>query len=129
MSSSEDENAHEDEDVLCKYGVPLTPYEAGINSDSKRGFQWILIFVLILDEIPSKKPIQIEDQTVKRFHGAFTGGFSAGFWNTVGSENGEQTGLNVSNRVHLTVILFRIHADRVQELQTREGIHQDLPAV
>lgn len=44
--------------------------------------------------MPSKKPINIEDQIVtdsngkRRFHGAFTGGFSAGFWNTVGSLEG-----------------------------------------
>lgn len=46
------------------------------------------------DEVPAKKPVAIEDQIVKdengkrRFHGAFTGGFSAGFWNTVGSLEG-----------------------------------------
>lgn len=46
------------------------------------------------DEIPSKKPITIADQIAvdsngrRRFHGAFTGGFSAGFWNTVGSKEG-----------------------------------------
>lgn len=44
------------------------------------------------DEIVSSK-VEI-DQTVRdergrrRFHGAFTGGFSAGFWNTVGSAEG-----------------------------------------
>lgn len=44
--------------------------------------------------MPAKKPVAIEDQIVKdengkrRFHGAFTGGFSAGFWNTVGSLEG-----------------------------------------
>lgn len=44
--------------------------------------------------MPAKKPLSIEDQIVKdengkrRFHGAFTGGFSAGFWNTVGSLEG-----------------------------------------
>lgn len=49
---------------------------------------------LFLDEIMSKKPIQVEDMIVKdengrrRFHGAFTGGFSAGYWNTVGSKEG-----------------------------------------
>lgn len=48
-----------------------------------------------LDEIPSKKPITVEDQIAtdehgrRRFHGAFTGGFSAGFWNTVGSLEGK----------------------------------------
>lgn len=54
----------------------------------------LLTIAIISDEIPSKKPIQIEDQIVKdengrrRFHGAFTGGFSAGYWNTVGSKEG-----------------------------------------
>ncbi|CAO1351978.1 unnamed protein product [Diamesa hyperborea] len=74
MSESDSDIEQEDEDILCRYGSALTPYEA--------------------DEIPSKKPLQIEDQIVKdengkrRFHGAFTGGFSAGFWNTVGSLEG-----------------------------------------
>ena len=46
------------------------------------------------DDLPSKKPIRIEDQIVtdengkRRFHGAFTGGFSAGYWNSVGSKEG-----------------------------------------
>ena len=31
MDSSEDEQQIDDEDVLCKYGTPLTPYEAGEN--------------------------------------------------------------------------------------------------
>lgn len=51
--------------------------------------------VRVLDE-PLKKPIPLHEQTVKdekgryqRFHGAFTGGFSAGYFNTVGSKEGE----------------------------------------
>ncbi|KXJ70017.1 hypothetical protein RP20_CCG025141 [Aedes albopictus] len=64
----------EDEDTYCKFGTPLPTYEE--------------------DEIPAKKPVSVEDQIVldvngkRRFHGAFTGGFSAGYWNTVGSEEG-----------------------------------------
>ncbi|XP_055856838.1 G patch domain-containing protein 1 homolog [Episyrphus balteatus] len=64
----------EEDAPLCRYGTPLDPLEE--------------------DEIPSKKPVAIEDQIVtdengkRRFHGAFTGGFSAGFWNTVGSLEG-----------------------------------------
>lgn len=44
------------------------------------------------EEIVSRKPEV--DQTVRdergkrRFHGAFSGGFSAGYWNTVGSAEG-----------------------------------------
>lgn len=49
-----------------------------------------------LDEenIPRKKPVTIEDQYAydaqgrRRFHGAFTGGFSAGYFNTVGTRDG-----------------------------------------
>ncbi|KAI9587242.1 G patch domain-containing protein 1 homolog [Glossina fuscipes] len=50
--------------------------------------------LLELDQVPSKKPLHVQDQIVtddqgkRRFHGAFTGGFSAGYWNTVGSKEG-----------------------------------------
>ncbi|KAL7043170.1 hypothetical protein ACKWTF_001419 [Chironomus riparius] len=78
MSSSDNEGNNymedDEDDSLCKYGTQLAQYEA--------------------DEIPTKKPLQVEDMVVKdengrrRFHGAFTGGFSAGYWNTVGSKEG-----------------------------------------
>lgn len=52
--------------------------------------------MFVVDE-PLKKPIPLHEQTVKdekgryqRFHGAFTGGFSAGYFNTVGSKEGER---------------------------------------
>lgn len=47
-----------------------------------------------IDEVPRKKPLTMEEQVARdangrrRFHGAFTGGFSAGFFNTVGSLEG-----------------------------------------
>jgi G patch domain-containing protein 1 len=46
------------------------------------------------EEIARRKKNDYENQVVKdkqgrrRFHGAFTGGFSAGFFNTVGSKEG-----------------------------------------
>ncbi|QQP37953.1 G patch domaincontaining protein 1 -like protein [Caligus rogercresseyi] len=46
------------------------------------------------DEPIRKKPLRIEEQVAtdengrRRFHGAFTGGFSAGFYNTAGSRDG-----------------------------------------
>ncbi|KAH8354089.1 hypothetical protein KR084_010063 [Drosophila pseudotakahashii] len=64
----------DEEEHLHRFGTPLAPLEK--------------------DVVPAKKPVAIEDQIVKdengkrRFHGAFTGGFSAGFWNTVGSLEG-----------------------------------------
>lgn len=42
----------------------------------------------------ARKPVPVEEQIAtdkqgrRRFHGAFTGGFSAGYFNTVGSEEG-----------------------------------------
>ncbi|XP_016933282.3 G patch domain-containing protein 1 homolog [Drosophila suzukii] len=64
----------DEEEHLHRFGTPLPALEK--------------------DVVPAKKPVAIEDQIVKdengkrRFHGAFTGGFSAGFWNTVGSLEG-----------------------------------------
>lgn len=42
----------------------------------------------------SRRPTAVQDEIVtdekgrRRFHGAFTGGFSAGYFNTVGSRHG-----------------------------------------
>ncbi|KAK4872910.1 hypothetical protein RN001_014939 [Aquatica leii] len=66
MSDSEEEVRY--------FGKPLDPYDE--------------------DAFPKKRPISVEDQVAKdaqgrrRFHGAFTGGFSAGFYNSVGSLEG-----------------------------------------
>ncbi|XP_036296620.1 G patch domain-containing protein 1 isoform X2 [Pipistrellus kuhlii] len=72
-----------DED-LVSYGTGLEPLEEG--------------------ERP-KKPTPLQDQTVrdekgryKRFHGAFSGGFSAGYFNTVGSKEGWTPSSFVSSR-------------------------------
>lgn len=48
----------------------------------------------VVDEL-LKRPIKIQDIQAKddkgrtRFHGAFTGGFSAGYFNSVGSKEGK----------------------------------------
>jgi len=53
---------------------------------------YYFICIPFLDE-PVRKPVTVQDMQVKdskgraRFHGAFTGGFSAGFFNTVGSKD------------------------------------------
>uniref|UniRef100_A0A3B5BGH0 G patch domain-containing protein n=1 Tax=Stegastes partitus TaxID=144197 RepID=A0A3B5BGH0_9TELE len=72
-----------DEDFVT-YGTPLEPLEEGR---------------------PLKKPVPLHEQTVKdekgrykRFHGAFTGGFSAGYFNTVGSKEGWTPSTFVSSR-------------------------------
>ncbi|XP_077982414.1 G patch domain-containing protein 1-like [Glandiceps talaboti] len=71
------------DEELAPYGTPLKPIE---------------------EDAPRKKPINIEDQTVhdkqgrRRFHGAFTGGFSAGYYNTAGSKEGWTPSTFVSSR-------------------------------
>ncbi len=50
---------------------------------------------MCISDEPIRKPVPVHEQTVKdekgryqRFHGAFTGGFSAGYFNTVGTKEG-----------------------------------------
>lgn len=69
---------------FVSFGTPLEPLE---------------------EDEPLKKPVPIYEQTVKdekgryqRFHGAFTGGFSAGYFNTVGSKEGWAPSTFVSSR-------------------------------
>lgn len=62
------------QEAFVSYGTPLDPLDE--------------------EAIPRKKPLALEDQIVtdengrRRFHGAFTGGFSAGYFNTAGSRDG-----------------------------------------
>ncbi|CAH2057096.1 unnamed protein product, partial [Iphiclides podalirius] len=62
------------EENVIRYGTPLDPYEE--------------------DEVPAKKRFQqqqeyaVDEHGRRRFHGAFTGGFSAGYGNTVGTPDG-----------------------------------------
>ncbi|NXE05938.1 GPTC1 protein, partial [Lophotis ruficrista] len=73
-----------DEEDLVSYGAALQPLQEG-------------------ERI--KKPVPLQEQTVKdakgryqRFHGAFTGGFSAGYFNTVGTKEGWTPSAFVSSR-------------------------------
>ncbi|XP_015191144.1 PREDICTED: G patch domain-containing protein 1 homolog [Polistes dominula] len=67
MSDSEDEN-------YATFGTALEPLDE--------------------ENLPRKKAVTVEDQYAydaqgrRRFHGAFTGGFSAGYFNTVGTRDG-----------------------------------------
>lgn len=74
-----------DDENLITYGTPV------VTDDNE-------------EEVPRKKPIPIEHQIVtderglRRFHGAFTGGFSAGYFNTVGSKEGWSPATFLSSR-------------------------------
>ena len=65
----------DDEDTLVVYGTPIEVPE---------------------DDEEPKRAVPVQDQVVtdkqgrRRFHGAFTGGFSAGYFNTVGTKEGQR---------------------------------------
>jgi len=67
----------------------------------------------------SKRKLQpdvvTDDVGRRRFHGAFTGGFSAGYYNTVGSVEGFQPTQFVSSRVNRTEVKTRSLRDLIDE--------------
>ena len=69
-----------------------------------RGLTFVFFLSISTDAVIRKKPVNIQDQIVvddhgrRRFHGAFTGGFSAGYYNTVGSKEGFQPSTFKSTR-------------------------------
>ncbi|NWR93058.1 GPTC1 protein, partial [Furnarius figulus] len=78
------ESGDSEEEDLAGYGTALQP---------------------LLEGERLKKPVPLQEQTVKdakgryqRFHGAFTGGFSAGYFNTVGTKEGWTPSAFVSSR-------------------------------
>ncbi|XP_035680143.1 G patch domain-containing protein 1-like isoform X2 [Branchiostoma floridae] len=76
-------SAEDSDDDLVYHGTPLPPLQ---------------------EDAPVKKPVSREDQVVtdrqgrRRFHGAFTGGFSAGYYNTVDTPEGWTPATFVSSR-------------------------------
>lgn len=66
------------------YGTPLPPLDANIHDKGSY--------------VPVWKQEVTDEQGRKRLHGAFTGGFSAGYFNTVGSKEGWTPTTFVSSR-------------------------------
>ncbi|KAJ5627706.1 hypothetical protein N7490_009934 [Penicillium lividum] len=66
------------------YGTPLPPLEEGARDDGSY--------------LPIWKQDVTDERGRKRLHGAFTGGFSAGYFNTVGSKEGWAPATFVSSR-------------------------------
>jgi len=66
------------------YGTPLPPLDSQTRDDGSY--------------VPIWKQEARDDKGRKRFHGAFTGGFSAGYYNTVGSKEGWTPSTWVSSR-------------------------------
>lgn len=74
-----------DEDDYVFYGTKLYDEEglqqaaAAVHSGSK-------LDPATTRSLPVHQQVATDEQGRKRFHGAFTGGFSAGYYNTVGSK-------------------------------------------
>lgn len=66
------------------YGTPLPPLDPQVRDDGSY--------------VPVWKQEVTDEQGRKRLHGAFTGGFSAGYFNTVGSKEGWSPSTFVSSR-------------------------------
>ena len=66
------------------YGTPLPPLDPDVRDDGSY--------------VPVWKQEVTDEQGRKRLHGAFTGGFSAGYFNTVGSKEGWTPSTFVSSR-------------------------------
>lgn len=68
------------------YGTPLAPLDESLHDD------W--------SYVPLWKQEVTDEQGRKRLHGAFTGGFSAGYFNTVGSKDGWAPSTFTSSRTN-----------------------------
>jgi len=66
------------------FGTPLPPRDPDIRDDGSY--------------VPIWKQEVRDERGLKRLHGAFTGGFSAGYYNTVGSKEGWTPSTFVSSR-------------------------------
>lgn len=88
---------------VCAHSIQLKSKMA--DSDDEDTFVTIGTPVDVPEEdAPRKKAVPIHEQIVtdsggrRRFHGAFTGGFSAGHFNTVGTKEGWTPSMFVSSR-------------------------------
>lgn len=73
-----------DEDDFVFYGTPIEREEE-LNSRKKKA---VAEASGHLRTLPSWKQEVRDEEGRRRFHGAFTGGFSAGYYNTAGSKEG-----------------------------------------
>ncbi|KAJ8684164.1 hypothetical protein QAD02_019956 [Eretmocerus hayati] len=96
----------DDEDDFATYGTALDPLDE--------------------ENLPRKRPVTVEEQIAvdaqgrRRFHGAFTGGFSAGYFNTVGSRDGWRPQQFKSSRSSKSSNLIQRPEDFMDEEDTSE---------
>lgn len=90
------------------YGTPLPPRDADVRDDGSY--------------VPVWKQEVRDERGLKRLHGAFTGGFSAGYFNTVGSKEGWTPSTFVSSRSNRNKDATKAPQQRPEDFMDDEDI-------
>ncbi|KAF7959366.1 hypothetical protein EAE96_000986 [Botrytis aclada] len=90
------------------YGTPLPPRDADVRDDGSY--------------VPVWKQEVRDDRGMKRLHGAFTGGFSAGYFNTVGSKEGWTPSTFVSSRSNRNKDAVKVRQQRPEDFMDDEDL-------
>lgn len=92
------------------YGTPLPPLDAGTRDDGSY--------------VPIWKQEVTDERGRKRFHGAFTGGFSAGYFNTVGSKEGWTPATFVSSRQNRAKDAEQQFQQRIEDFMDEDDLRE-----
>ncbi|KAI6246453.1 G patch domain-containing protein 1 [Erysiphe necator] len=90
------------------YGTPLPPRDPDVRDDGSY--------------VPIWKQEVRDERGLKRLHGAFTGGFSAGYFNTVGSKEGWSPSTFTSSRSNRNNEALKIKQKRPEDFMDEEDI-------
>ncbi|KAI9722258.1 MAG: hypothetical protein M1812_001730 [Candelaria pacifica] len=90
------------------YGTPLPPLDPDVRDDGSY--------------VPVWKQEVTDEQGRKRLHGAFTGGFSAGYFNTVGSKEGWAPSTFVSSRAEKKMNAEKPSQQRPEDFMDEEDL-------
>lgn len=103
-----DNNAPPQHAPFALYGTPLPTYDSDVKDDGSY--------------VPVWKQEVTDERGRKRLHGAFTGGFSAGYFNTVGSKEGWTPQTFVSSRSLRAKREEGKEAQRVEDFMDEEDL-------
>ncbi|KAF2089109.1 DUF1604-domain-containing protein, partial [Saccharata proteae CBS 121410] len=90
------------------YGTPLPPRDDNVRDDGSY--------------VPEWKQEVTDERGRKRLHGAFTGGFSAGYFNTVGSKEGWTPSTFVSSRANRAKDQQKTTQQRAEQYMDEEDL-------
>eukprot|EP00899_Mesostigma_viride_P024881 jgi/Mesvir1/5578/Mv15597-RA.2 len=118
---ADDTDSDSDSDFIS-IGVPIVELD-----DVKPHQRREVVKAGLARNVPVWQQEATDEQGRRRFHGAFTGGFSAGYFNTVGSKEGWTPATFVSSRADRAGSKFShsardyMDADEVAELEARDS--------